>query len=104
MIDYSYTELYDRVCEVFTHPDAERHKTEELENVYTYAECDDEPDMFMHHLKVVVYEVEHNILTDRMKADFIQYSKRWDNGEFQSELLPDDIPIIQKETGIKRVF
>jgi hypothetical protein len=26
--------------------------------------------MFLHHLKVIVYEVKHNILTDRMKSEF----------------------------------
>lgn len=58
--------------------------------------------MFLNHLKVIVYEVRHNILTKEMKADFIQYAKRWDNGEFQPELLPDDIPIIQSDIDYVR--
>lgn len=97
MIDYSYTELQDRVIEVFENELSHQYPTEATEATYFYAECDDEPDMFMHHLKVIVYEVKHDILTDKMKADFVQYLKRWNNDEFQPELLPDDIPIIQRD-------
>ena len=103
MIDYSYTELDDRVVEVFEAPDSKDYKVECTENNYFYAENDDEPDMFIHHLKVIVYEVKHNILTDRMKADFIQYLERWNKGEFQSELLPSDIPIIQEDIDYVRL-
>lgn len=102
MIDYSYTELEDRVIKIFENDLSYQYSTEATEATYFYAECDDEPDMFMHHLKVIVYEVKHNILTDRMKADFIQYAKRWDKGEFQPELLPSDIPIIQKDIDYVR--
>ena len=72
MIDYSYTELDDDVSRIFNHTDAENYKTAVLENTLLYAECEDEPDMFLFHLALIVYEVKHNILTDRMKADFIQ--------------------------------
>ena len=102
MIDYSYTELDDDVSRIFNHTDAENYKTAVLENTLLYAECEDEPDMFLFHLALIVYEVKHNILTDRMKADFIQYAKRWDKGEFQPELLPSDIPIIQKDIDYVR--
>lgn len=103
MIDYSYTELEDRVIEVFEAPDSKDYKVECTENNYFYAENDDEPDMFVHHLKVIVYEAKHDILTDRMKADFVQYLGRWNNGEFQPELLPSDIPIIQKDIDYVRL-
>lgn len=97
MIDYSYTELDDRIIEVFENPININYSIESVEANYFYAEYEEEPDMFIHHLKVIVYEVKHDILTDRMKVDFIQYLDRWNNGEFQPELLPSDIPIIQKD-------
>lgn len=102
MIDYSYTELEDRVIEVFESSETKIHKTINTEAVYFYAENDDEPDMFLHHLKVVVYETKHNILTESMKSDFIQYAKRWDKGEFKADILPEDIPIIQKDIDFVR--
>lgn len=97
MIDYSYTELEADVTKAFEAPYNKNYSTLTIEANYFYAENDEEPDMFLHHLKVIVYEVKHNILTDRMKTDFIQYVKRWDKGEFQPKLLPEDIPIIQKD-------
>lgn len=102
MIDYSYTELEDRILKVFKNPINANHSTESVEANYFYAENDEEPDMFIHHLKVIVYEVKHDILTNRMKKDFIQYLNRWNNGEFQPELLPSDIPIIQKDIDYVR--
>lgn len=102
MIDYSYTELEAEVINAFEAPYYHGQSTLTLEGNYFYAENDEEPDMFMHHLNVIVYEAKHDILTDRMKVDFIQYAKRWDNGEFQPELLPDDIPIIQKDIDYVR--
>ncbi len=100
MLEYSYSELDELVHYWFV-----EHKDDNvcaMENSYFYAENDEEPDMFLHHLKVIVYEVKHDLLTDRMKADFIQYAKRWDKGEFQPELLPDDIPIIQADIDYVR--
>ena len=97
MIDYSYTELEADVIKAFEAPYNKNYSPLIIEANYFYAENDVEPDMFIHHLKVIVYEVKHNILTDRMKTDFIQYAKRWSKGEFQPELLPEDIPIIQKD-------
>lgn len=97
MLDYSYTELDDRVLEVFENPNSKDYPTECTENNYFYAEYDEEPDMFLHHLKVIVYEVKHNILTDKMKSEFFDYSTRWDKGEFQPEIMPEDIPIIQQD-------
>lgn len=102
MIDYSYTELDGDVIKAFEAPYYKGRSPLTLEANYFYAECDDEPDMFMHHLKVVVYEVKHNILTQGMKADFIQYAERWDKGEFQPEIFPEDIPIIQKDIDYVR--
>lgn len=100
MVEYSYSELDDMIHYWFVN-----HKCDSvfaMENNYTYAENDEEPDMFLHHLKMIVYEVKHDILTDRMKADFIQYAERWDQGEFQSELIPEDLPIIQSDIDYVR--
>ena len=102
MLEYSYTELDNDVVRIFTSPNLLDYPVEAIENTYFYAENDEEPDMFLHHLKVIVYEVKHNILTDRMKEDFIQYADRWDNGEFQPDLIPDDIPIIQADIDFVR--
>ena len=103
MIDYSYTELDDEINKVFNNHLNINYPTESIEANYLYAESEDEPDMFLHHLKLVVYEVKHNILTDRMKADFIEYLEHWNKGEFQSELLPSDIPIIQEDIDYVRL-
>ena len=102
MLEYSYTELEEDVSRVFENPVFVNDSTETLEANYTYAENDEEPDMFLHHLKMIVYEVKHDILTDRMKADFIQYAERWDKGEFQPELIPEDLPIIQSDIDYVR--
>lgn len=102
MIDYSYTEIKPRVIEVFESAEAKKHSIDSTEVVYFYAENDEEPDMFLTVLGAVVYEVKHNILTDRLKANFIQYAERWDKGEFQKDLLPEDIPIIQKDIDFIR--
>lgn len=102
MVEYRYNELDWRITDIFENPSFANDSTETLEANYTYAENDEEPDMFLHHLKAIVYEVKHDILTDRMKADFIQYAKRWDNGEFQPELIPEDIPIIQADIDYVR--
>ena len=48
--------------------------------------------LWYHNKKTRMY-----ILSDRMKADFIQYAERWDKGEFQPELIPEDLPIIQAD-------
>ena len=103
MIDYRYSEIseYD-IKHVFERTRAKKYRTIDLEATYFYAENDEEPDMFMHHLKVTVYEVKHNILTDRMKKDFLQYAKRWDKGEFQPDIMPGDIPLIQKDIDFVR--
>ena len=97
MLEYSYTELDDDVVRIFTSTNLLGYPIAVIENTYFYAETDDEPDMFLNHLKVIVYETKHNILTDRMREDFIQYAERWDKGEFQPELIPGDIPIIQAD-------
>ncbi|MBQ7219046.1 MAG: hypothetical protein IJS27_06015 [Ruminococcus sp.] len=100
MLEYSYTELEEDIEFFFV-----KHKGSTVystENSYFYAESEEEPDMFLHHLKVIVYEVKHDILTDRMKADFIQYAERWDKGEFQPELIPEDLPIIQSDIDYVR--
>lgn len=102
MIDYSYTELEDRVIEVFERKREKKYLTKAIEAAYFYAENDDEPDMFIHHLKVIVYETKHNILTDKMKKDFVQYSERWDKGEFKSDVLHEDISIIQNDIDFVR--
>ena len=102
MIEYSYTELDDDVVRTFTNTNLLDYPVEVIENTYFYAESEDEPDMFLHHLKMIVYEVKHDILTDRMKADFIQYAERWDKGEFQPELIPEDLPIIQSDIDYVR--
>lgn len=102
MVEYRYNELDWHISNVFENPSFANDSTETLEANYTYAENDEEPDMFIHHLKVIVYEVKHDILTDRMKADFIQYADRWDKGEFQPNLIPDDIPIIQADIDFVR--
>ena len=103
MIDYSYAEITeDDIKNIFEDQDAHKYRTTDNEATYFYAECEDEPDMFMHHLKVTVYEVKHNILTDRMKKDFLQYAKRWDKGEFQPDITPGDIPLIQKDIDFVR--
>ncbi len=100
MLEYSYSELDEMIHYWFV-----EHKDDNacsMENSYFYAENDEEPDLFLHHLKVIVYEVKHDILTDRMKAEFIQYADRWDKNEFQPELIPDDIPIIQADIDFVR--
>lgn len=103
MLDYSYSEICESNIErVFEKKKTKPLRTIDLEANYFYAENDDEPDMFMHHLKVIVYEVQHNILTDRMKADFLQYAERWDKGEFQADLMPGDIPLIQRDIDFVR--
>ena len=102
MVEYNYNELDNAVKRVFSSPEASIYPVEASENTCFYAENDEEPDMFLHHLKVIVYEVKHNILTDRMKDDFIQYAERWDQGEFQPELIPEDVPIIQADIDYVR--
>ena len=102
MIEYSYNELNEDIVRIFTSIESSQYPVEATENTYFYAQNDEEPDMFLHHLKVIVYEVKHNILTDRMKADFLQYAERWNKGEFQPELIPDDIPIIQADIDYVR--
>lgn len=97
MLEYSYLELEDGVLEVFEAPDVANYSTQSTEANYFYAENTEEPDMFLHHLKVIVYEVKHNILTEGMKKDFFQYLRRWNDNEFQYELIPSDIPVIQKD-------
>ena len=103
MIDYSYAEIEESDIErVFESKEAKKHRVIDREATYFYAECEDEPDMFMNHLKVTVYEVKHNILSDDMKKDFLQYAERWDNGEFQPDIMPGDIPLIQKDIDFVR--
>lgn len=102
MVEYSYTELEEDIDLVFTSPESSGYSVAATENTYFYAESEDEPDMFLNHLKVIVYEVKHDILTDRMKADFIQYAERWDKGEFQPDLFPEDLPIIQSDIDFVR--
>ena len=103
MIDYRYSEIseYD-IKHVFERTRAKKYRTIDLEATYFYAENDEEPDMFMHHLKVTVYEVKHNILSDDMRKDFLQYAERWDKGEFQQDIMPGDIPLIQKDIDFVR--
>ena len=103
MIDYSYSELEESdIKRVFESKEASKYRVIDREATYFYAECEDEPDMFMNHLKVAVYETQHNILSDEMKADFIQYADRWDKGEFQPDLMPGDISLIQKDIDFVR--
>lgn len=103
MLDYSYSELEENdIIHVFESMEASKYRVIDREATYFYAECDDEPDMFMNHLKVAVYEVKHNILSDDMKADFLQYAERWDKGEFQPDIMPGDIPLIQKDIDFVR--
>ncbi len=103
MLDYSYSELEESdITNVFEDAEACQYKTTDNEATYFYAECEDEPDMFMNHLKVAVYEVQHDILSDDMKADFLQYAERWDKGEFQPDLIPGDIPLIQHDIDFVR--
>ena len=103
MLDYSYSEISESdITHVFEGINAPKYRTIDLEAAYFYAECEEEPDMFMHHLKVTVYEVQHNILSDDMKKDFIQYAERWDKGEFQPDLMPGDIPLIQRDIDFVR--
>jgi|GEM_PF-2944882 len=103
MIDYSYSELPESdITHVFESTYAPKYRTTDLEATYFYAECENEPDMFLNHLKVIVYEVQHNILTDRLRKDFLQYAKRWDKGEFQPDIMPGDIPLIQKDIDFVR--
>ncbi len=103
MIDYRYSEISDYdIKRVFERTRTKKYRTIDLEATYFYAENDEEPDMFMHHLKVAVYEVQHGILTDFMKADFLQYAERWDKGEFQPDIMPGDIPLIQKDIDFVR--
>ena len=103
MLDYSYAEIAeDDIKNIFEDQDAHKYRTTDNEATYFYAECEDEPDMFMNHLKVTVYEVQHNILTDMLRKDFLQYAERWDNGEFQPDIMPGDIPLIQKDIDFVR--
>lgn len=103
MLDYSYTEIEESDIErVFESKEAQKHRIIDREATYFYAECEDEPDMFLNHLKVAVYEVSHNILSDDMRKDFLQYAERWDKGEFQPDVMPGDIPLIQKDIDFVR--
>lgn len=102
MLDYSYLELEDRVLEVFEAPNPNNYPTECTENNYFYAEYENEPDMFLCHLQAIVFETKHNILTDRLKTEFLDYAARWDKGEFKPDILPEDIPIIQKDIDYVR--
>ena len=97
MLDYSYTELDNDIEYFFNLTCLKNRETEVVENSYFYAECEEEPHMFLHHLKIILYEVKHHILTEKLKKDFIQYEKRWHAGEFQNDILPEDIPIIEKD-------
>lgn len=103
MLDYSYSEIAESdIIDVFEDAEACHYRTTDNEATFFYAECEEEPDMFMHHLKVAVYEVRHGILTERMKSDFLQYAERWDKGEFQPDLMPGDIPLIQRDIDFVR--
>lgn len=98
MLDYSYTEIEEEdIRNVFESEEAFQYRTTDSEATYLYAECEEEPAMFMNHLKLTVYEVQRDILTNFLKNDFIQYAARWDKGEFRQEVVPSDIPIIQKD-------
>lgn len=104
MIDYSYTELGKDVVRVFKTTEAAQYPTEVAENNYFYAEDTEEPAMFMHHLKATVYETQYDILTERLKKDFLQYAERWDSGEFRNDILPYDVPLIQADIDYVRLY
>lgn len=104
MIDYSYTELGKDVIRIFKATEASRYPTEVAENNYFYAEDTEEPAMFMHHLKATVYEAQYDILTERLKKDFLQYAERWDSGEFRKDILPYDVPLIQADIDFVRSY
>ena len=65
--------MVDDIKNIFEDQDAHKYRTTDNEATYFYAECEDEPDMFMNHLKVTVYEDKHNILTDRL--EFIHFTR-----------------------------
>lgn len=97
MIDYSYTELEEDVVYMFEMPHQEHSTIDGTENAYFYASNDDEPNMFYNVLAAAVYEAKHNILSEKIKNQFIDYADRFDKGEFQPDMMHEDIPIVAKD-------
>ncbi len=102
MIKYRYTELAEDVAWIFEIPEQKDTTTEKTENAFFYARLDDEPNMFYDVLAVTVYEIKHNILTPGMKKQFLNYAERFDKGEFQPDMIPEDIPIVTKDIAFVR--
>lgn len=102
MIDYPYSDEIEAVIDVFEAPYEKEHTMSELESVYFYAQSEEEPDMFYAVISVSAYEARRNALTEKMKTKFIEYAKRFDNGEFNSDMNPEDVPIVAKEIDFVR--
>lgn len=102
MIDFRYEESVEDVKYMFDMPHQEYStidgsEIDGIENAYFYASNDDEPNMFYDVLAVAVYEAKHNILSEKIKNQFIDYADRFDKGEFQPDMMPEDIPIVAKD-------
>lgn len=99
MIDYRYTELGEGVKDIFecVNKDKDKLTTEDLEIIYFYARSEDEPDMFYTVLAAAVYEAQKGILTKKITERFLDYADRFDKGEFQPYMIPEDIPIVAKD-------
>lgn len=102
MLDYRYTELEVGVKDIFECVNKEKFTTEGLETVYFYAQNDEEPDMFYTVLAGAVYEAKNNVLTKKMTERFLDYADRFDKGEFQPDMIPEDIPIVAKDIEFVR--
>lgn len=104
MIDYRYTELGEGVKDIFEciNKDKDKLTTEDLEIIYFYARNDEEPDMFYTVLVAAVYEAKKGILTKKMTKRFLEYADRFDKGEFQPDMMPEDIPIVAKDIEFVR--
>lgn len=102
MIDYQYRDEIVAVTDVFESPSGKKHTMSELEINYFYAQNDEEPDMFYAVLAVSAYEARKNALTEKMKKQFLDYADRFDKGEFQPDMIPEDIPIVAKDIEFVR--
>ncbi len=85
MIDYSYIELEE---DVFEASYSNSSSVDTRENNYFYEKMTN---------NLICFSTTCRLLYMRLKAEFMDYSKRWDNGEFKDDVLPDDIPIIQND-------
>lgn len=102
MIEYRYSETMEDVIEFLGMPYKEGATTEEKENTFFYALSDDEPNVFYNIVALATYEVKHNILIPRTRERFLDYAKRFDEGEFQPDMIPEDIPIVAKDIEFVR--